>query len=162
MNTYRSMKILGALCLAALLVPTSAWAVAATYSDIGNGVKGVCASGTCDAPVEAAGTTDGLPLAGSVSLYGFNVGAKGVVVTVCADSGQTLSGAGTVTAYVRDAQVALWSAIPDLNFTVTSSARRCQTFTGVAVAYPTGRITWVPTGVTVSGGGVTVYISAGG
>ena len=85
--------------------------------------------------------------------------AKGITVTVCADSGQTLSGAGTLTAYNRDESIALWATVPDFNLTVSSSARRCQSFAGFNVDVPVGRVTWVPTGVTVSGGGVTVYIS---
>ena len=85
------MKKLFAVLLAVLL-PALAQAAPAAYSATGNGVAGVCASGTCDAPVEAAGTTDGLPLTSS-----FFAVAKGLSVTVCADSGQTLSGAGTLT-----------------------------------------------------------------
>lgn len=141
--------------LAALLLPLLAQAAAATYSATDNGVKGVCASGTCDAPSEAAGLDDGFSLATSGGLMKNN----GLSVTVCADSGQTLSGAGVLTAYGRDPSVALWAASPDLNLTVSSSARRCQTFMGFMVTLPVGRITWVPTGVTVSSGGVTVYVS---
>lgn len=136
-----------------VLLPSLAYSAAPTYADTGNGVSVTCASGTCDAPVEASSTTDGLPLSRSFS------SAKGITVTACADSGQTLSGAGTLTAYGRDPSVALWAALPDLNLTVTSSARRCQTFSGFVVTLPIGRVTWVPTGVTVSGGGVTVYVS---
>jgi hypothetical protein len=135
----------------ALLAPLAASAAPATYTTIANRtVQGACASGTCDAPVEAAGATDG------ADLVRF---ARGLVVTVCAASGQTLSGAGTLTAYLREPGIALWAAAPELNLTVTSSARRCQTFSGFMVTVPRGRATWVPTGVTVSGGGVTVYIS---
>jgi hypothetical protein len=140
-----------AAVLAALLLPVLTSAAPATYTTLANRtIQGACASGTCDAPVEAAGTTDG------ADLVKF---ARGLAVTVCADSGQTLSGAGTLTAYIRDPSIALWAAAPALNVTVFSTARRCQTFSGFTVTVPRGRITWVPTGVTVSSGGVTVYVS---
>lgn len=146
------MKKLTAVLLA-LALPLLASAAPATYTDTGNGVAGVCASGTCDAPVEAAGLTDGLPMTRTFT------STKGLTVTVCADDTRTLSGAGTLTAYIRDPSVALWATVPDLNLTVSSSARRCQSFSGFLVTLPIGRITWVPTGVTVSAGGITVYVS---
>lgn len=136
--------------LLAILLPVLAQAAAATYTATAKGVKGVCASGTCDAPVEAAGLTDGANLA--------DVPYKTVFVTVCADSGQTLSGGGTLTAYSRDGVIALWAAVPRNNIAVTSSARRCQDIEVFDAPIPSGRATWVPTSVTVSGGGVTVYI----
>lgn len=128
----------------------SALAAPATYSDTATGVKGVCASGTCDAPTEAASLTDGINLTSSPW--------RGVSVWVCADNAQTLSGAGTLTAYSRDASAALWAAAPLNNLSVTSSGRRCQDLGVFELLIPGGRVTWVPTGVTVSGGGVTVYI----
>lgn len=147
------MKTLAAVLLA-ILLPLTAQAAAATYEATRNGVKGVCASGTCDAPVEAAGLTDGLPLVSS-----FFTTVNGLAVTVCADDTRTLSGAGTLTAYVWEPSTGLWAAVPDLNLTVSSSARRCQSFTGFLVTLAVGRITWVATGVTVSAGGTTVYVS---
>jgi hypothetical protein len=136
---------------AALLFPFYAHAVAATWSDTDTGVKAVCASGTCDAPVAAASLTDGLDLT--------TTRAKGILVTVCADSGQTLSGAGTLTAYNRDPAVALWAVLPDMNLSPATATVRCISFAGLYVPVSKGRVLWVPTGVTVSAGGVTVFIT---
>jgi hypothetical protein len=144
------MKKIAAV-LAAVLLPFSTYAAAATWSVTDTGVKGVCASGTCDAPSAAA---DGI---GLVSPGGW--ASKGVVVTVCADSGQTLSGAGTLTAWGRDPSVLLWAANPDLNLSPNTASVRCQSFSALFVAVPNGRFAWVPTGVTVSSGGVTIYIT---
>lgn len=143
------MKLLAAIL--ALALPVLALAAPATYSDTAGGVKSVCATSTCDAPTEAASLTDGVSLVSAVY--------RGLTITVCADSGQTLSGAGTLTAYSRDPSVGLWASLPDLNISMSTSARRCQSFASPSILVPAGRITWVPTGVTVSGGGVTVYIS---
>lgn len=135
---------------ASLLLPLSTYAAPVTWTDTDTGVKGVCASGTCDAPVEAAGLTDGLNLTLTRS--------RGLVVTVCADVGQTLSGAGVLTAYGRSTTVALWGSMPDKNLPPTTTGRRCHIFDGMYVPVPGGRVQWVVTGVTVSGGGTTVYI----
>jgi hypothetical protein len=135
---------------AALLFPLYAHAVAAAWTDTATGNKAVCASGTCDAPTAAG---EGFAL----STSDFRV--KGIVVTVCADSGQTLSGAGTLTAYTRDSSVALWAVTPDLNLSPATATVRCIAFPAIWVAVPAGRVAFVPTGVTVSAGGVTIYIT---
>lgn len=134
------------------LIPVLALAAPATYTTTGQGTVGVCASGTCDAPIEAASLSDGLALSRTF------VPVRSVVVTVCADPGQTLSGAGTLTAYAWSVSASLWAAVPDRNLSVTSSGRRCQSFDAWIVTSPVGRVTWVPTGVTVSAGGVSIYI----
>lgn len=77
---------------------------------------------------------------------------------ICADSGQTLSGAGTLTAYVWDVDLALWVKNPTLNLAVTNSAVRCQAFPDVEVRVPSGRVLYAATGVTVSSGTCTVRV----
>ena len=82
---------------------------------------------------------------------------KGMSLFVCADSGQTLSGAGTVRLYVYNATAALWGPVPDLDLSVTSSSVRCQGFAGLWTVVPPSRFAPVPVSVTVSSGGLTAY-----
>jgi hypothetical protein len=100
---------------------------------------------TCDAPTLA---TQGLGLDNM----------QGLVVTACAAAGQTLSGAGTLTAYIYDATVGVWSRLPDLDLTVGTGSVRCLSFAGIWVASPRGRVAWVPSTVTASSNSVTVYM----
>jgi hypothetical protein len=133
-----------------LLAPSMAFAAAATWTNpSGTTAVAVCAQAgvTCDAPTLA---TQGLSLD--------NV--QGYSVTACAASSQTLSGAGTLTAYVYDDAVGLWSRIPELDLTVGTATIRCITFLGVWAAAPRGRVAYVPTTVTASSNSVTVYMIA--
>ena len=136
---------------AALLLPLSAHAAAGVWADLGAPIgpysrSFLCAQAgvTCDAPTLA---TDGVRLSG----------VGGVVVTVCAAAAQTLSGAGTLTAYVYNEATSSWSNAPDYNLTVTGTTVRCQTFTPFWVADQHGRIAWVPTTVTASSNSITIY-----
>lgn len=88
----------------------------------------------------------------------FSSCSRGITFFACADSGQTLSGAGTLTVYTYNVVAALWGAYPDQNMTATASGQRCQQFDAkwTAVTSP-GRIAVLPIGVTVSGGGLTIY-----
>jgi len=140
-------KFLAAL----LLIPSLAYGAAGTWALIGTGPSSrsfLCTTAgvTCDAPTLV---TDGVSLSG----------VGGVVVTVCGTaSTTTLSGAGTLTAYVYNEGTSSWAPAPDYNLTVTSSAVRCQSFAPFWVADTHGRIAWVTTGVTASANSLTVYV----
>ena len=138
--------------------------MAISWSDVTSGadgyvkcVKAVCSTGT-ETFAEAA--TDGLLLDRATAWD----------VIVEADSGQTLSGAGTLRAYVYDAGAAGWARAPDFDITVpagVASARRYYPLAGspgkgVPVLASQGRIGYAPNGVTISSGGVTIYINAYG
>jgi len=108
--------------------------------------KAVSASGTTDAPTLV---TEGLDL----------YRTKGFFVTAEADGAQTLSGAGALTAYFWDDAFAAWSRVPAMDLaTTTATVRRLSLH--VSAPANRGRIAYAPTGVTVSGGGVTIYITA--
>lgn len=106
------------------------------------------------------GSTEGLPL-GS---------ARGLRVTVCAASGNTLAGAGSVHIYYQDPQDLLWKRNPglDLAISVTATACagaacRCQAFPDLNVATYSvgGRVLGAASGITLSAGtNVTVSIHA--
>jgi hypothetical protein len=74
---------------------------------------------------------------------------------ICAASGQTLSGAGTMQAYYCDAVSNLCYRDTGLDQTVTASGVRCATFPDFNVGYVTAQqdtVEFVASGVTVSGG----------
>lgn len=83
-----------------------------------------------------------------------------VTVVVDAGLGVTLSGAGTLQAYMYDGSVGVWARALDYDLSVTATTR-AQSF--VAFDIPGGRNTrfkWVPNAVTFGGGGsggVAVY-----
>lgn len=82
------------------------------------------------------------------------LGLSGFRVTVCAESGQTLSGAGTLSIYMLDELSGLVTRNPGLDMSVTASGNRCQTFPDLVVAGSRGD-GWMiaaATGITVSGG----------
>lgn len=128
--------------------------MATTWTENVNGLsaKVVCDSGTGAAPTTAA---DGMALA----FTGKPLAA--VSLTAEADASQTLSGGGTLQAYVYDPQAAAWARCPDCDVAVAVSAVRRQAFSAfdVKVGLPGARVAWIPAGVTVSSGGVTVYLN---
>ena len=133
-----------------LLAPSLAYAAAATWTNpSGTTAVAVCAQAgvTCDAPTLA---TQGISLD---NVQGFSV-------TACAASSQTLSGAGTLRAYVYDDAVGLWSRLPDLDLTQSTATVRCVTWAGIWAAAPRGRVAYVPDTVTASSNSVTVYMIA--
>lgn len=88
-----------------------------------------------------------------------NLCPKGVSLFICADSGQTLSGSGTVKVYLYNAVAQLWGETPDLALSPTVASARCQGFTGLWTVVPAGRIAAVPVSVGVSSGGFTAYFT---
>ena len=90
----------------------------------------------------------------------------GAWISLCAISGQTLSGAGTLDAYYYDMGAALWMRDPDLDRTVTVTATscagspcRCQVWPDFPVdSSKGGYVLFATNGVTVSSGTLTVRI----
>lgn len=120
------------------------------------------ASPTTRTPPSAA------PVSGTVG-SGMNLaGTYGVIVSVCPEAGQTLTGTGTLRAVVWDHSAGaasgwMWSPEADLAMSkVTTLANPCVTFGDRQVAYRAGRaLLYVPDGVGVSGGTtVEVRLSA--
>ena len=89
--------------------------------------------------------------------------ARAITVTVCAPSGQTLSGAGTLDNYDYISSIALWAYSPTTQLSLSScSGLRCCTWE-LEVLFGGGKLTtWIPTGVTFSGGssGLVVTMEA--
>jgi hypothetical protein len=142
-------RILVALVVASLSLPANAacvWSDVTTYA-----VKAVCGDGDEVAPSAA---TDGLALSSS-----FFSGAKGLVVTACADAGATIT-SGTFKAYTYDPGSALWARSPELDLIVAEAGNRCVSWSGMTVTVPKGRAAWIPSVVVLSAGGVTTYHTA--
>jgi hypothetical protein len=139
--------------------------MAVTWTDVGSGTatagggraavsrKGVAASAT---QAFDAAATDGASLRS----------ASGWDVYVEADSGQTLSGTGTLQAFWFSDNQQRWMRAPDFDITVPASAASNRGYyalagspgKGIPVLVQGGRIGYAPNGVTVSSGGVTIYI----
>lgn len=93
----------------------------------------------------------------------------GGYISVCAASGQTLAGAGTLDAYYYHPGAALWMRNPGLDLTISVTATscagspcRCQIFPDFSVGAPkAGYILYATNGVTVSGG-TTVVVRVDG
>jgi hypothetical protein len=149
--TLRSVAILAGLALGVLLSysgtaradppPTTTSCSSRTVT---------CAAGTC---------TEAAPSANS----GFAlINVQGYLVRICADSGQTLGGAGTMRDYHCSATLSpACSVIPGNAQSVTASSVRCQEFPPFVVPYldnTADTMYWSPSGVTVSSGDLTVYI----
>lgn len=121
-----------------------------------------CSAGTCTRDVPTYAEMAKLKAAGGVGMP--MVSVSGYVVSVCADEGHTLSGAGTLEAYVY----APWlpdvshSALGDLDIAdVWKSGQRCLHFPDLPVYFRGARkVMYRANGVTVSGGtGLSVYIN---
>lgn len=86
--------------------------------------------------------------------------AHAFTVVIEANSTKTLSGAGSLDAYVYDDTVAAWIPCPELTINVvTSSVRRASYNFVVAGSRPLSRVQFAANSITVSGGTtVRVYI----
>jgi hypothetical protein len=117
------------------------------------------------APVEESVTSNQTAASGLVPTLitqGLNLAdCVGFRVILSAESGKTLSGAGSIQIYCYDSTLAEWVRNPDLDLTVTSShaSVRRVAFPDQAVFVPWGRVYGVPVGITQSGGGTTVDIA---
>jgi hypothetical protein len=113
--------------------------------------------------------TRAAPTTASVSVGLRMEDVMGYRVTLCAESGQTLSGAGEVHAYWLDDNTGLVTRTEEADEIVSvgatscsGSACRCQTFLSRPNTVQMGGVLWYTTsGVTVSGGTTaTVRVSA--
>lgn len=141
-----------ALGVVALVVPSEADAQTARPGSVQRTtLSTTCASTTCSGTAPS-GATAGAPIAQ----------ATAVLVRVCADESATLSGAGSLQAYFRDETDGLWSRAPGLDkaLSAADSGERCATFPGTEVHVSYGRLSWVPSGVTLSTGDLTVTLYA--
>jgi hypothetical protein len=143
------------LMAVALTLPIFAFA-STTYSRVAladgsfrpRSVKAVATTGSESAPSAA---TEGMDLT--------TVGAVDVIV--CADSGQTITAGGTIQVWFYDVDVGLW-ALSDYSLSVPTT-KRCATTLGpsagkgIPIIAKRGRIALVPSGMTVSSGGLTLY-----
>lgn len=143
------------LAAAALAVAALAWAGAGAPYATGTTVacasrSFTCSAGTC---TETAPSTN----AGTALEY-----IQSYYVRICADSGQTLSGAGTMRDYHCSATLSPACAqVLDNNLSVTASSVRCQEWAPFVVPYidtTSDTFWWSPSGVTVSSGNLTIYI----
>lgn len=87
-------------------------------------------------------------------------GVRGYRLMIEADSGQTLSGAGNLRAWYYDFAVGAWNRSPALDMAVTLTATRRQGYADVATLVRSGCVLYAADGVTVSGGTVTVRLTA--
>jgi hypothetical protein len=104
-------------------------------------------------PATPAAATDGMSLE--------DVG--GFRVMVAAEATRTLSGAGTLKAWLYDPDVGLWMRNDDLDLSLVGipSSQRAIAFPDFTVEVPEGRVLFAADSVTVSAGTtVTVYIKA--
>jgi hypothetical protein len=83
----------------------------------------------------------------------------GYRLTIIADSGQTITAAaGSFKAYVWDEWSGIWSRASDQDVVVTTDDIGGRGMATVfQVAAPLGRIAHVASGISVSGGGLTLY-----
>lgn len=98
--------------------------------------------------------TDGIPL----------TGLKSVQITVSADSGQTLSGAGTIRVYLYDSTLGRWARCPELDMSVSTASVRDLAFAALSMdgERSGARAAFVPNSVTVSSGTtVRVHVFGG-
>ena len=108
----------------------------------------------CTTANESAPTlvTEGAPL--GLFKSGFSVFAA-------ADSGQTwtASPGGVLQAYIWNDTAQAWGRAPDLDVSISVASARYQAWAGFGPAALRGRVAYVPVSVTVSSGGITVYIT---
>lgn len=97
----------------------------------------------------------------ATSSAGVNLSGVGAfAVEVCADSGQTITTAFSLSAYTYDPYAGLWMPAPDYNLTSTSTGSQCVSFGGWTVVSPAGRIAYAPSAGAVSSGSITIRITA--
>jgi hypothetical protein len=115
------------------------------------------------ATVETFGTTS--PVTGSAPTDLEDgtalTGKSALALVITCPASQTLSGAGAMQCYTLDPLVGMWARSPGGDFTIATSGSRALAFDPVDVPVGrNGRIKWVPSGVTFTGGstGLDAYI----
>lgn len=130
------------------------WTEIDTLTGYNTQAKGVAASGTAtDAPTS---TTAGLGL-GSVASFD---------IVLEADSGQTLNGTGALQCWRYSEAAGAWTRAPggDISYAAITGVRRATIYSGNSpgggepVISRRGRIVYNPSSVTVSAGGLTIYL----
>lgn len=130
------------------------WTQIDSMTGLSTQAKGVAASGTAtDAPTLAS---EGLGL-GSVASFD---------IVLEADSGQTLNGTGSLQCWRYSEAAGAWTRAPggDVSYTAITGVRRATIMTGNSpgpgepVISRRGRIVYNPSSVTVSSGGLTIYL----
>lgn len=119
-----------------------------------------CTVGTCTGTAPT-GSGEGMLLSG-VSSYRLRVCAAGALLDDAGTNPTSLSGAGTLQAYWRDAAEATWIRNPGLDQSVTVSGVACQVFPDFVVGSQIGRVRYVASGVTVSDAGTYGSMNDGG
>ena len=122
------------------------WTMASTNA--ARSVKGVGAA----ADTFGEGATDGMSLANT----------KGFAVWVCADLGETITTAFTLTAYAQHPYLELWGPAPVWNLSGSETGVRCEYFDAFPVFSPAGRVGYAPSAGAVSSGDVKIWIVATG
>jgi hypothetical protein len=82
----------------------------------------------------------------------------GFVVMAEAASGATITG-GTLYCYILNGLSMVYARVPDLDLFPGATTLRSYGFPGSQVVVPRSRIVYVPQGVTISAGGMTVWIN---
>jgi hypothetical protein len=78
---------------------------------------------------------------------------RGYMVSVCAESGSTLSGGGHLRAWVYHPDAALWMRNPDLDLAVAVTGVRCQAWSDLRPGYfQVRRVLYAADSITVSVG----------
>jgi hypothetical protein len=104
-------------------------------------------------------TVSGSTLASGVDYVGANLqDVTAYQVFAHADASQTLTG-GSLDAYLFDDVTGLWGRAPGLDIGIDVNVLRSYGAPGDPVICGRGRIAYVPTGVTISSGSVTVLIN---
>lgn len=129
------------------LSPLAAWA-SCTWTS----------TGTFTAKLVCTSANESIPSASDAGLSLLNC-KKGVAVFIEADSGQTLSGSGTLKVAVYNEQAKAWGEVPDLAISPTVASARYQGFAAIWVADSSGRIAVYPVSLGVSSGGLTAYLA---
>lgn len=112
---------------------------------------------TASAPSTACNLTEGGTRTGAGGVRtvatGLNLaGCKQLYICASAESGQTLSGAGTLDGYFWDPDLAQWTRDKAGDFAITAASEREECFEAREVFAGYGCGYWKPTGVTGSGG----------
>ena len=99
----------------------------------------------------------------STSAQGMDLsGTKGFSVYACAASGQTIATAISLSAWVYDPWLLVWSRAPSWDLAGTTTGNRCELLGGWNVISPRGRVGYSPSAGTVSSGAIYFRLVATG
>jgi len=124
-----------------------------------------------DCTWSAAGTTAERSVIGtgaigctfSTSAQGMDLsGTKGFAVYVCAASGQTIATVISLSAWVYDPWLLIWSRAPGWDLVGTTTGGRCEFLGGWQVISPRGKVGYSPASGTVSSGAIYFRLIATG